>query len=66
MREWAPSGALAGAAARCLTAASGWQAFARVVYTTVTRTGSLSVDVYEGGALAGDSFDVDAVTLSVP
>ena len=66
VREWAPSGALAGAAARCLTAASGWQAFARVVYTTVTRTGSLSVDVYEGGALAGDSFDVDAVTLSVP
>jgi hypothetical protein len=63
-REWSSAITVAGSARSCVTATGAWQAFPPLAYTTVGSGGSLELYVEQGGAVAGDSFDLDAVSFS--
>ena len=63
-REWSSPSAIAGSGRSCVTATGSWQAFPPLAYTTVASGGSLELYVEQGGAVAGDSFDLDGVSLT--
>ncbi|MDX6510809.1 MAG: hypothetical protein QOE36_313 [Gaiellaceae bacterium] len=63
VREWSSNGSVVAAPATCLTGSSTWQQFPALTYTTSQSGGTLEVYVNQSGALAGDSFDLDGVTL---
>ncbi|HVM17326.1 MAG TPA: hypothetical protein VM290_07075 [Gaiellaceae bacterium] len=63
LREYDASGALVGAARRCLTARSEWAQTPAVVLTA-RGGGSLDLYLYQSSAATGDSFRVDGVTLA--
>lgn len=63
VREWGPNGVV-GYAQQCLTGTGAWVAMPTVRYTSL---GGDGIDLYlfrEGGLVAGESFDVDAISLS--
>lgn len=64
VREWTPGGALYSSKSSCLTSSRTWTQFVadRLV---AARTGdSLDVAITESGAVSGDSFEVDGLTLA--
>lgn len=65
IREWSPANSLLGAAQGCATSTAAWQQLPRVSYRTTASSGTLDAYVYESGAVAGDSFEVDGVKLVV-
>jgi hypothetical protein len=58
------SGSLVGSAQICLAAANTWQEFPLVSYAAKNNGSQLEVDVYQGGAVSGDSFQVDGLGLT--
>jgi hypothetical protein len=64
VREWR-SGSVVGSADSCRTPTSSWAKFDTVLYTAVGGD-SLELYAYEDNAVAGDSFDLDGVTLTAP
>ena len=54
---------LAGSGRSCPSATGSWQSFAPVVDTTAASGGSLEVYVEQSGAVAGDSVDLDGVSV---
>jgi hypothetical protein len=48
----------------CLTTSASWQKFAPVNYTTATTGNQLQVYAFESGASAGDSFELDGVSIA--
>jgi hypothetical protein len=67
LREWVSGGSsIAQAQMTCVTSTSAWQKIAQVALTTTTNGGSIAVEIYEAGAQAGDSFEVDGVSLTTP
>jgi hypothetical protein len=63
VREYAGT-ALVGSAQKCLTDSGAWTSFGPVSYTAAASGHSLDAYVYADGTTAGDSFDVDAVSLT--
>ncbi len=63
IRENAPGGVVAGSVLRCLTATAAWQQFPVLVYNAVGSGNTIEVYVYLDAAVAGDSFDLDDVSL---
>ncbi len=63
IREWSSGGSVVSTASKCVTETTAWQPFPVVAYTTQQTGGSLEVYVYQTGALASASFEVDALTL---
>ena len=47
-----------------MTGAAGWQPFPDLHYTAAGSGGVLELFVQQGGAATGDSFDLDAVSLT--
>jgi hypothetical protein len=64
IREWTGSGSVVATARSCLTTTTAWQKFPAVAYTTAQSGGSLEVYAWQTDAVAGDSFELDAVTLT--
>jgi hypothetical protein len=63
LRESGAAAGLARLGRSCVTGTSAWQAFPPLTYTTRGSGGSLELAVEQLGPAAGDSFDVDAVSL---
>ena len=65
IREWTPANAVVAMPSACVTTTQGWQAFPTVSYTTAQSGDSLEAFVMQPiGAVAGDSFEVDGLTLT--
>jgi hypothetical protein len=64
IREFTGAGSVLAQTSTCLTAGTAWQQFPAVAYTTAQSGGSLEVYAVQTGAVAGDSFELDAVTLT--
>ncbi len=62
IREWA-AGDVAGSGQTCATVGKAWQQLTELVYTPAAARRSLDVYVYRPRAVAGDSFEVDGVSL---
>jgi len=58
------AGTQVGSAKSCTKATSGWVAIPVVTYTTVSNGGTLRYEVTEGSATAGNSFEIDALSLT--
>jgi hypothetical protein len=63
MREYA-AGSVVGSAMRCVSSTTSWQQVTGLSYTAKATGNQLDVYVFELQSVAGDSFDVDAVTLT--
>jgi hypothetical protein len=63
IREWR-SGSLAGSAQTCNGATSVWHEFPSLSYAAKNSGSQLEVDVYQSGAVSGDRFQVDGLTLT--
>src|SRR5207302_251202 len=57
------AGSQVGSAKSCTKTASGWSPIPVASYTTLSNGGTLRYEVTQGGATAGDSFEVDALSL---
>ena len=64
LREWTKAAVLVGTKTTCATSTTAWQQLAPAVYTTSGTGNELAFQVYETGAVAGDSFEVDAASLN--
>jgi hypothetical protein len=64
VREWTAGGSLVGSRSSCVTSAGGWQQFPAGRYVAARNNDTLDVIVTESGALSGDSFEVDGLTLT--
>ena len=64
LRERDSAGSVVASSSQCLTTTSAWQSFPAVSYTTAASGGSLELYVYESGAAAGATFEVDGLTLT--
>jgi phosphatidylinositol-3-phosphatase len=58
------SGTQLGSVKSCKKTGSAWSAIPTATYTTVSNGGSLRYEVTQGAAAAGDSFEVDALSLA--
>jgi hypothetical protein len=63
VREWSSSGAVVTQVQACVTTTGSWQQFPELRYTTAQSGGALESYVSISGAVAGDSVDIDAMTL---
>ena len=63
LREWSSASTALPVVGSCVTASRSWQPFPPLEYTTQQSGGSLELYVEQGGAAAGDSLDLDDVTL---
>jgi hypothetical protein len=63
VREWTSAGSLVGSRSSCVTSTRSWQQFASNPYVAASN-GTIDLIVTESGASAGDSFEVDGLTLS--
>jgi hypothetical protein len=64
IREWS-AGAAVGGAERCRVATGAWERLDAVPYTAVGGD-SIELYAYQSNAAAGDSFDIDGITLTAP
>jgi hypothetical protein len=64
IREWS-AGAAVGGAERCRVATGAWERLDAVPYTAVGGD-SIELYAYQSSAAAGDSFDIDGITLTAP
>lgn len=64
IREWSSAGSALGFSSTCVTSTSTWQEFPALSYTTQGAGGSVEVFVIQNGAVAGNSFEVDALSLA--
>ncbi|MFL5928845.1 MAG: DNRLRE domain-containing protein [Gaiellaceae bacterium] len=64
VREWTAGGSLVGSRSSCATAGRGWQQLAGSRYVAARSGDSLDVAVTQSGAIAGDSFEADGLTLT--
>jgi hypothetical protein len=64
VRELTAGGSLAGSRSSCATSTSGWQKLAGSRYVAARSNDQLDVAVTESGAVAGDSFEADGLTLT--
>jgi hypothetical protein len=64
LREYSPAGVAVGSAASCLVAAGSWRPFPPLTYLTAAAGDSLALTLSQAGATAGDSFEVDGLTLA--
>ena len=62
LREWS-AGAAVGGAERCKVATGTWERLDAVPYTAVGGS-SIELYAYQSSAAAGDSFDIDGITLT--
>ena len=65
LAEYNSSGSTVGQAQNCLTTTAGWQQFPTVQYTAAASGDSLAILFTQGQAVAGNSFDIDTVELTV-
>src|SRR6185503_11006702 len=63
VREW-DAGTFIGEARTCLTAGTAWQQASPATYAVLGAGHRLFVDAYATGALTGDSFETDNLTLA--
>ena len=64
LREWS-AGAAVGGAERCKVTSGTWERIDAVPYTAVGGS-SIELYAYQSSAAAGDSFDIDGITLTSP
>jgi hypothetical protein len=64
VREATTSGAVVASRSSCLTSTRGWQQFAAARYVAARSGDVLDVVVSQSGAVAGNSFEVDGLTLT--
>jgi hypothetical protein len=64
VREWS-AGAAVGGAERCRVTTGAWERVDAVPYTAVGGD-SIELYAYQSSAAAGDSFDIDGITLTSP
>ena len=64
VRESNAGGSLVGSRSSCATSTSGWQKLAGSRYVAARSNDQLDVAVTESGAVAGDSFEADGLTLT--
>ena len=60
------SGTVVGSGASCLTGTGTWQQFPPVSYTAKQAGTDLDLNVMQTGAAAGDSFEIDSLSLNGP
>jgi Fibronectin type III domain len=65
LAEYSSTGANVGGSQKCVTAGSVWAAFPLESYTTQQSGGTLGFTVVRPGAVGGDSFEVDNLSLAV-
>ena len=63
LTEYAPNGSQLGQSKTCTTTQSGWIALAPVSRTLIGSGGTMAFAVRQGTAVAGDSFEVDNLSL---
>ena len=64
VREWTAGGSLVGSRSSCIASTRSWQQFTPNRYAAVRSAGTIDVIVTESGAVTGDSFEVDGLTLT--
>jgi hypothetical protein len=64
VRELTPGGSIVGSRSSCATSTRGWQQLAGSRYVAARSGDVLDVAVTESGAVAGDSFEADGLTLT--
>jgi hypothetical protein len=64
LREYRPDGSQAGSASSCLAPTQSWQHVAPIRYVAAADGDELALTVSESNAVAGDSFEVDGLTVT--